>query len=168
MNGISVIIPTLNRTDFLKQTLDCLVQQEFEYPYEIWVVDQSNESDKQVLEYQEKYSFIRYFHITFFRGLPEARNFGWQNAIFDYVLFLDDDITCENNLITEHYRYITKTEIGIVAGGITEKNKGNVDCPIGKFDYWTATPYRGFHINKNQYVDHGGGCFSIKNLFWKK
>ncbi|MDR3258500.1 MAG: glycosyltransferase, partial [Fusobacteriaceae bacterium] len=113
MNGISVIIPTLNRTDFLKQTLDCLVKQVFEYPFEILIVDQSDKEDKQILEYQKQYSFVRYYHVTSFRGLPEARNFGWQHAKYDYILYLDDDITCENNLLKEHYQYITESGIGI-------------------------------------------------------
>jgi GT2 family glycosyltransferase len=157
MNGFSVIIPTLNRSEFLKQTLDCLLRQEFEYPYEVLIVDQSDKEDKQILEYQKKYPFIRYCYITFFRGLPEARNFGWQKAKYDVILYLDDDITCENNLLREHSQYIINPEIGIVAGGITENFIGNSDCKTGKFNYWLMYANRGFHINKKQYTDHGGG-----------
>lgn len=163
MKGISVIIPTLNRVDFLKQTIDCLVSQKFEHPYEILIVDQSNKEDKQMLEYQERYSCIRYYHITFFKGLPEARNFGWQKAKYDYILYLDDDITCESNLLEEHYRFIHKESIGVVAGGITEKHNKNTNVPIGKFTYWTATPYRGFHQKEQKEVFHaGGGNFCVK------
>ena len=157
MNGISVIIPTLNRTDFLKQTLDCLVKQKADFLFEILIVDQSNKEDNKIIAYSEKYPFIKYNYITTFRGLPEARNFGWQKAKYDYILYLDDDILCEENLLEEHYKYITDPDIGIVAGGITEKYKENTDCEVGKFDYLTATPRRGFHLKQNGFVDHGGG-----------
>jgi GT2 family glycosyltransferase len=169
MTGISVIIPTLNRTDFLIQTLDCLVKQVFEHPFEILIVDQSDREDKQIMDYQEQYTFVKYCHITSFRGLPEARNFGWQHAQYDYVLYVDDDITCENSLLTEHYRYITKPETGIVAGGITEKYNKNTDTKTGYFSYWKVIPFRAFHVHKTGYVDHaGGGNFSAKKSVLEK
>lgn len=163
MDGISVIIPTLNRGDFLKQTVDCLLKQEFGHDYEIIIVDQSEEPDGNMLAYQKGYPRLKYHHITFFKGLPEARNFGWQNAKYNYVLYLDDDILCEANLLTEHYKYLSDPDIGIVAGGITEKHRKNTDCKTGKFNYFKAVPHRGFHIRQNGYVDHGGGGnFSVK------
>lgn len=168
-NGISVVIPTLNRTQFLKETLDCLIDQQFEFPYEILIVDQSNEFDSIINEYQKKHPFIKYFHITFFKGLPEARNFGWQHASYDYLLYLDDDILCGKDLLKQHYEYITQESIGVVAGGITEKYKKETDCKTGKFDYWTATPARGFYKKGLMPVDHaGGGNFSIKKSVMKQ
>lgn len=161
--GISIIIPTINRSDFLKQTIGCLIIQEFELPFEIVIVDQSATADKQMSALSQEYDFIRYFHITAFRGLPEARNYGWQKARYDCLLYLDDDILCEPNLLSEHYKYVSDPDIGIVAGGITEKYSENTDCETGKFDYLRAIPHRGFHIKQNKYVDHaGGGNFSVK------
>lgn len=163
MEGISIVLPTLNRTTFLTDTLDCLVVQEFTYPFEILVVDQSDTYNHAMDEYQWKYPFIKYFHITFFKGLPEARNFGWTHAHYDYILYLDDDISCDNNLLEQHYKYITQEGIGVVAGGITEKYKKESDGKTGSFNYWTATPERGFNKKGIMPVDHaGGGNFSIK------
>lgn len=163
MNGISVIIPTLHRTEFLINTLKDLVKQVCNFPFEIVIVDQSNEMDKEALNFCKEYSFCKYHHITFFKGLPEARNFGWQNAVYDYVLYVDDDIQCQPNLLSEHYKYLTDPEIGIVAGGITEAYKGNQDCEVGKFIKSSATPLRGFHKKGAFEVDHGGGGnFSAK------
>ncbi len=169
MNGISIIIPTLNRTDFLQQTVDCLLKQEFKYPYEILIIDQSEKEDGLMLIYQKSYSIIRYYYISFFRGLPEARNFGWQHAKYDYILYIDDDIICDSNLLEEHYKFISKEDIGIVAGGITEKYKENPKCKIGRFNYITANPNRGFHQKENGFVDHaGGGNFSVKKNVLEK
>lgn len=169
MEGISVVLPTLNRTEYLTATLDCLVVQEFDHPFEIVIVDQSDTYNHIIDDYQWKYPFIKYFHITFFKGLPEARNFGWNHALYDYILYLDDDILCEKNLLEEHYRYITQENIGIVAGGITEKYKKETEEKTGKFYYWTATPARGFYKKGIMPVDHaGGGNFSIKKSVMKQ
>jgi len=163
MKGITVVLPTLNRTDFLKQTLECLVVQKFEYPFEIIIVDQSLKEDVLIQEFTKKYTFIKYYFIESFRGLPEARNFGWQQSTYNYILYLDDDITCEPNLLSEHFKSLQKPTVGIVAGGITEKFKENTNCKIGHFNYWTATPLRGFHLKSQKEVIHGGGGnFSVK------
>lgn len=58
--------------------------------------------------------------MTEFRGLPEARNFGVQHTQYAYILFLDDDIECDCNLLKEHYKFLSQPDIAVVAGGITE------------------------------------------------
>jgi GT2 family glycosyltransferase len=168
MTGISIIIPTLNRTTFLKDTLDDLFVQEFEHPYEILIVDQSTQPDEVILKHIQGKPNVRYYHITQFRGLPEARNFGWQNAVYDYVLYVDDDIQCQPNLLSEHYKYLTDPEIGIVAGGITEKNNPNTGTRIGVFEKIKANPITGFHKKGQLEVEHAKGCnYSTKTSILK-
>jgi len=163
MKGFSIIIPTLHRTSFLLDTLKDLVVQDFEYPFEIIIVDQSQEKDQLVMAYVEDFDFINYQYVTHFKGLPEARNYGATMAIYEYLLYLDDDIRCSPDLLKEHFTFLEAKDISMVAGGITEKFKGNIDCDIGKFVKRTASPLRGFHINEQKEVDHaGGGDFSIK------
>jgi len=163
MKGFSVIIPTLNRTDYLLNTLKYLSDQEFEFPYEVLIIDQSKEVDSKVVSYSEDYENLKYHYITSFRGLPEARNFGVSKSEYDYILFLDDDIECYKTLLKEHYIYLSKDDIGIVAGGVTEKNNPNVGNKIGKFNEVIAQPVAGFHNDQRLYVDHAKGCnFSVK------
>lgn len=163
MQGISIVIPTLNRTDFLVDTLKDLVVQVCTFPFEIIIVDQSEAEDSLIKKFSENHSFITYKHITFFKGLPEARNYGWQNAKYDFILYLDDDIRCNDNLLQEHFTVLEKEKVGVVAGGIVEIHKKNQNCKVGDFNYYTATPYRGFHKNGTFEVIHaGGGNFSTK------
>lgn len=163
MIGISVIIPTLHRTEFLKNTLNDLLIQEFAHPYEIIIVDQSIQLDDDIKSYEYQYDIVKYYHVTQFRGLPEARNFGAQRAKYDYLLYVDDDIQCGKNLLSEHFKYLQKQDVGVVAGGITEVNKENQDSEVGKFLRYSATPLRGFHKKGILEVDHaGGGNFSVK------
>jgi len=163
MKGFSVIIPTLHRTSFLLDTLKDLVVQDFEHAYEIIIVDQSEQKDLKIIAYIKDFDFIKYHHITSFKGLPEARNYGATKATYEYLLYLDDDIRCAPNLLTQHFLFLESEDISMVAGGITEKFKTNLDCEIGKFVKRTATPLRGFHLEGQGEIDHaGGGNFSIK------
>jgi GT2 family glycosyltransferase len=169
MKGFSIIIPTLHRTSFLLDTLKDLVVQDFEHPFEVVIVDQSQEKDQLVMEYVKDFDFVNYQYITSFKGLPEARNYGATMATYDYLLYLDDDIRCSPDLLVEHFTFLEAKDISMVAGGITEKFKGNTDCEIGKFVKRTASPLRGFHIDGQKEVDHaGGGNFSIKKSVYSQ
>lgn len=168
MNGISIIVPTLNRSKVLINTLKDLIKQIKEIPFEILVVDQSDVVDEEVISFCDNNEII-YFHITNFKGLPQARNFGAQHANYDWLLYLDDDIECNNDLLYHYSKAICfDSNIGLIAGGITEKFKDNIDCKIGYFDRVRCNPLRGFHLKGIQYVDHvGGGNFLIKkNVFF--
>lgn len=164
MDGISVIIPTLNRENYISSTISMLERQMIGVPFEIIVVDQSDVLNIELDNLAQKKDCLKYYYIENFRGLPEARNFGVSKSLYDFILFLDDDINIDSDILVEHLKYLNNPEIGVVAGGITEKNRQNIDvCRVGYFDYFRALPFRGYHMDKNGYVDHaGGGNYSIK------
>lgn len=170
MIGISIIIPTLNRSAYLKNTLDNLLDQEFDFPYEILIIDQSPRQDDLILKHTEGKSIFRYYHIMTFQGLPEARNFGAQNALHNILVYVDDDIECEKDFLQQHFNLHRKLQnLGVLAGGITEKFKDNINCEIGKFVKKSGTPLRGFHQKDSREVDHGGGGnFSVKRDVYLK
>jgi len=163
MISFSIIIPTLNRTEFLLDTLKDLIVQDYDKDFEILIIDQSDNEDIAIIDVSKKHEYVKYHHITHFKGLPEARNYGASIANYEYLLFLDDDISCGSFLLQEHFESLTQENVAVGAGGITEKNKPNLKSKIGYFSYLTATPTRGFHINKTKEVFHaGGGNFSVK------
>lgn len=169
MSGFSVIIPTLERTSFLLDTLSDLQQQQASFPFEIIIVDQSAKADTAVMRIAGGDDRLRYVHIDFFKGLPQARNYGASVARYEYLLFLDDDIRCKPDLLEQHYRALAQPDIGLVAGGITEAFLHNKNQPVGRFNKWTATPTRGFHQDLRGAVDHaGGGNFSVRSQVYQK
>ena len=93
---ISVIIPTLNRADFIPETIHSIANQTVK-PYEIIVVD--NGSDDNTVELLEKL-FPEQVKIiendgNFYPGA--ARNLGIEAATGDYIQFFDsDDIMTKN------------------------------------------------------------------------
>jgi GT2 family glycosyltransferase len=160
--GISVVVPTLNRGRYLIDTLCDLLAQEHR-PVEILVVDQSNEKTPDLMDLVVKHSDLISYHKVQFRGLPLARNYGWQKAKYEAIVFVDDDIRCGPSLVSEHLRGLTQPNIGMVAGGIDQlvSCKQNTATP-GQFNSWTATPLGGFGARGECFVQHVVGCnFSV-------
>ncbi len=160
--GVTVIVPTLNRGQYLIDTLHDLLAQEYR-PIEILVVDQSTEQDPALLDLALRHDDLISYHKVKFRGLPLARNYGWQQARFEAIVFVDDDTHCGPSLVSEHLRGLTRTNIGMVAGGIDESiSSENTSARPGQFNSWTATPVRSFGAKGECIVQHVAGCnFSV-------
>jgi GT2 family glycosyltransferase len=161
-NGVTVVVPTLNRGSVLIDCLKDLLQQRHR-PLEILVVDQSDESSPEMRELAERRPDIINWHRVSFRGLPMARNYGWQHARHDAIVYLDDDVRCGPALASEHLRALKLPNVGVVAGGIDEawKPADQMRRP-GVFDLWVAESERGFAARSECDVDHApGGNFSV-------
>lgn len=169
MTGISVIIPTINRSSYLVRTLKDLINQRCSFSFEIIVVDQSEIEDAEVHKLIKDVPHLNYHHIRSFKGLPEARNYGAKNARYDLLVFVDDDISCKENFLSSHYNAITHQGCSMIAGGINEHYNPNNGNKPGYFHKLTATPIAGFHLNGIRKVDHVKGCnYSIlKDVYFE-
>jgi glucosyl-dolichyl phosphate glucuronosyltransferase len=101
LSDISVIIPTYNRPDDVKETLKHLLKFSKEIP-EILIIDQSNNNKIKDLIKSLKNKKIKYFY-TEPPSLTRARNFGIKNANkkSKIICFLDDDVNIEENYFNE-------------------------------------------------------------------
>lgn len=102
----SIIIPTYNRKNILKRSLNCLFKQT--YPavkYEIIVVDDgSNDGTAEMIKALRPSCNLRYFRQDN-RGVATARNLAIKNVKSQVIIFLDDDIFATSRLIEEHMSY---------------------------------------------------------------
>lgn len=161
-NGISVVIPTINRPEVLIDTINDILQQDFEN-FEVIIVDQSDEVNHKAINLLTKTTVqCRYFK-GHFKGLPQARNFGLQKANKDIILYIDDDIRCDKNLVKNHYQAHLNNNAALIAGGITEKKGDKLTAATpGSFNKWSATAIRNYSSNKAGWCCHApGGNFSI-------
>ena len=161
---VSVILPTLHREPFLLAALNDLLVQDYA-SFEVLVVDQSDQPSVSVQKLAAAHPGRIHYHHVRFRGLPLARNFAWQKAKGDILLYLDDDSRCPPQLVSEHMRSMEDQTVGVVAGGVDEANRPEEKNPrvTGTFSYWTATPKRGFQSHNPQDVQHvPGGNFSVR------
>jgi glycosyltransferase involved in cell wall biosynthesis len=185
---ISVIIPTVNRLNILKKTLDALLNQS--YPkenYEIIVVDDGSTdgTEDMVTDFcKGERPFAP--TITYLRQSPNkkgpaaANNLGIKNAKGEYVLFLNDDVIADHHLIEEHMKYHVRTgrdrsQPGIIVQGrvintsslddLGKKHEGYgggySDLSFGYFTTWNCS------IKKQILIDAGLFDEDFVNLCWE-
>lgn len=90
---LSVIICTYNRASLLAAALEGVCQQTLATDeYEIIVVDNNSTDDTPTVcrTFAQRYAHLRSV-VEPQQGLSPARNRGWQEALGDYVAYIDDD-----------------------------------------------------------------------------
>lgn len=105
---ISIVIPTRNRPNFLKKTLNNLSKNEFFFN-EIIIVDSS---DNDYLFKKRNLPKIRK-KIKFYKSLPSIslqRNLGFQKANLSskYIMFLDDDVNFKKDAFKKMYNFLSR------------------------------------------------------------
>lgn len=156
--GATIVVPTLNRGGYLADCLADLLAQR-QRPLEILIVDQSDAPDPASAAIAASHPDVISHHRVGFRGLPRARNYGWQHARHEAIVFVDDDIRCGPELVSEHLRALRRPGVGIVAGGIdTPHGPPDRRGRPGTYRRWTATPLRGFAARGETVADHAAGC----------
>jgi glycosyltransferase involved in cell wall biosynthesis len=102
---LSVVVPTYNRLGRLRHVIAALEQQA--YPsdaYEVIIVsDGSTDGTHAYLEALRSKMRVRWFPQAN-RGPAAARNAGIQKADGEFIVFIDDDVVPDHQLLAEHAR----------------------------------------------------------------
>ena len=123
---VSIIIPTYNRADLIRESLDSIFAQSYRN-YEIIVVDDGSTDDTgSVLQPLVEQGVIRYIYQQN-RGESAARNRGIVEASGRYIAFLDSDDLFEPDKLDIQVRYLQDhPEVGLVHSGFIKfDNDGN-------------------------------------------
>lgn len=88
---VSVIIPTRNRQELLKRSLQSIYDQTYKNIEIIVVDDQSVDGTPDFLRAESKSRGIRFIRNEFPNGAGKARNIGIKEALGDIIAFQDDD-----------------------------------------------------------------------------
>jgi glycosyltransferase involved in cell wall biosynthesis len=89
---ISIIIPTFNRVDLLRKTLDSILFQGYTNWECIVIDDHSTDDTLAVLQsYQKLDSRFQFYTNSQKKGAPGARNTGIERATGEFVFFFDSD-----------------------------------------------------------------------------
>jgi peptidoglycan/xylan/chitin deacetylase (PgdA/CDA1 family)/GT2 family glycosyltransferase len=100
----SAIVTTWQRPALLRNTIHSLLQQT--YPrLEIVVVCDGEDADVRSMAQEFNNDPIRWFFHPTNRGLPAARNTGVRQATGEIVLFLDDDVVADGELVSTHMQH---------------------------------------------------------------
>ena len=103
-NGVSVVIPTYNRPDYLTRILKSIERQTKKVDEIIIVNDCSDNKDeyKQVIDSFTKLNIIYIFNENNC-GAPRCRNIGIQTANYEYLALTDDDDEWEEKKIEKQF-----------------------------------------------------------------
>ena len=169
---ISVIIPTYQREEPLKETIEDILKQDYPH-FEVIVVDQTQQHQAEVqhyLEEREKKQQINWFRLNW-ASLPGARNYGTRRCKGEIILFIDDDVQIPEGYLFAHAKnYQLNPNIGAVAGRVFDRMKladsqkiaPNLvveDLPKEAMDAGIAWYYLDFvHTVKAQQVISTRGC----------
>jgi glycosyltransferase involved in cell wall biosynthesis len=113
---ISVIIPTYNRSDYLQNTIECLLKQDFPADqFEIIVADNSpNARFRQMIESMNN-DKVKYIWEPR-PGAHQARNSGALAARGEIVVLIDDDELFNQELLQNIYNGFADPAVGCVGG----------------------------------------------------
>jgi len=144
---VSIVIPTRNRSERLKNLLHSILKQTMQ-PKEIIVIDDSKDlrTKKVIQQLRERFSEkgveIRYIMPTKNQGksISRARNLGAKEAKGDIVVFLDDDVMIKGNYLKEILKIFKKNPKTLgVQGTIVNMRYSSFWNSVKKvFYYWHA------------------------------
>src|SRR5690606_21760806 len=116
---VSVVIPTLNRYEYLKDVLEDLEKQEYKN-FGVIIVDQSNPFQK---DFYKKFKLdIKLVQQTE-RALWLARNHAIEISKGEYMLLFDDDSRVEADWITNHLKCLDFFK-GDISSGVSISTVG--------------------------------------------
>ena len=156
----SLVIPSLDRADFLLETVQLFLELRHSQ-WEILVVDQSDEKSLSLAELAGANDCLSYYHVAE-KGLPNARNVGIEEAAGDIVAFVDDDVIPGPEFLTAHLDAYRDETIGGISGRIIDAGTHPRRFPkpnqIGRVRTMDGRFKRNFHGTAEADVEHARGC----------
>ena len=128
--NISVVIPSYNRKEFLKRSIDSAINQT-KKPFEIIVVDDGSTDGTETM-IKSDYDFVKFIKQKN-KGVSAARNIGIEVSIGEWICFLDSDDEWKKDKLEKQinamksnpgYKFFHSNEIWIKNGlRINQKKK---------------------------------------------
>lgn len=119
--GISVLICTYNSENRLPQTLQYLIDQDFNALWEVIVVDNASTDNTSKIAHETWNRSIPncQFKVLYEPkpGKANALNLGFENVQYSYVLICDDDNWLTKDYLKKSFNYMEKnTKVGVLGG----------------------------------------------------
>jgi len=141
LDKISVIIPTYNRANLLPRAIESVLRQTFKN-FELIIVDDgsTDNTTEVVKEFLKKDKRIKYIKLNKNSGVPaHPRNIGIQNAVGEYIAFLDSDDEWLPEKLEKQMQLFTNSSnnLGFVGCNgivIDEKNNKTTEYKILKYE----------------------------------
>ena len=126
--NFSIIIPTHNREKTIKRTLDSVISQSYT-KWECLVVDDGSKDRtiEVVTLYSKKEKRIKLIRRDSLpKGANKCRNIGYENAIGDYLIFLDSDDELKENSLERRCNDLIETKFDFIVYPMQTNQNGEV------------------------------------------
>ena len=115
---VSIIIPVYNVERYLCKCIDSAISQTLKEIEILLIYDNSSDNSLSVCHaYAEKYRNV-FLYLGLGLGAGAARNLGVENAIGDYICYLDSDDWVDPNLCEEMYGFMEDTKADFINFGL--------------------------------------------------
>lgn len=110
--GLSIIVPTFNRSHILDITLACLCNQKTHFAFEVIVADDGSKEqlDKIVRKYESQLDIKYVRQKDYGYQLCAVRNLGLRTAKYDYVAILDCDMAPNPHWVQSYIELLQEDE----------------------------------------------------------
>lgn len=150
--SLTVVVPARNEADNIRQTLECLLMQQYRELRVLAIDDRSTDKTRQIVdEFAERYpDRIAAIHIDY---LPEgwlgktfALEVGTRNSDSEYLLFTDADVLFSPSSLRRAMGYAAMTQADHVVVMPTPQVKGRGEGIVLAFftvlGMWVTRPWR--------------------------
>ena len=163
---ISVIVPVYNVEDYLEKCLNSLVNQTLEEIEILVINDGSTDNSQKIIdEFQEKFpQKIKAFSKEN-GGLSDARNFGIDRATGEFLAFVDSDDYVSENMLQEMYDLAIKNQAELVICNLQKVDEnGNVTQKLTQIPNFSDK----INLEKNFSVFADISYFACNKIFKKE
>lgn len=117
--AITIIVPVYHKSEFLKECLTSLREQDFSLPYQVVMIDCSAEESCRNLAKSFERMDNRFFYYRWDvnQGPGYSRNLGIFHSAGEYISFVDGDDVVKDNYLSELYEKAKKTNADVVTCG---------------------------------------------------
>jgi glycosyltransferase involved in cell wall biosynthesis len=161
--SFSIIVPTYQRREMVCEAVRALCRLSYDGPIEIIVVvDGSTDGTADALARLDCSFPMRVIEQEN-RGLAAARNRGAAEAAGDVLLFIDDDMTCERDVVQQHARFHGEGADAVTGEIPIDPNSepGLITDALAKAASWRRGP-------RLSAFDLYGGHLSIRNHVFRQ
>ncbi len=117
---ISVILPSYNSEKTIAPVLTALRNQTFSEPYEIILVDSSEDRTPEIV--RARFPDITYIHLPRKTDPGTARNLGIKQSTGDPILFIDSDCVAQPDWIEKFVTMHRQTDYAAIGGSVINGN----------------------------------------------
>lgn len=163
---ISVIVPVYNVENYLEKCLNSLVNQTLEEIEILVINDGSTDNSQKIIdEFQEKFPLKIKAFTKENGGLSDARNFGIDRATGEFLAFVDSDDYVSGNMLQEMYDLAKKNEAELVICNLQKVDEnGNVTQKLTQIPNFSEK----IDLEKNFSVFADISYFACNKIFKKE